>query len=87
VESIKRENMKEEPKILEEGESTFGNGGGAMCGGIISKSMFDSDPWAYMMVYYMDDDRFEEYKTICADKTLPEKERRRFFDKYARSAI
>ena len=60
---------------------------GFICGGIIAKSLFDSDPMAYMMSFYMEDDRFKEYQAICADKTLPEKERHNFFKKYARSAI
>ena len=73
-------------KILEDGESTFGNGdGGAMCGGVISKSMMDSDPWAYMMAFYMDDDRFEEYKKIKASGN--DKEATMFFEEHARSMI
>ena len=74
--------MKQEPKILEEGESTYRNGGGSVCGGVISKSMFDSDPMAYMMAYYMEDDKFDVYKGMT-DK----KEASKWFDKYARSAI
>jgi hypothetical protein len=74
--------MEKEPKILEKGESTFRNGGGSLCGGIISKSTFDSDPWAYMMAYYMEDKYFEKYKAET-DKL----KRKKIFDKYARSAI
>lgn len=79
--------MEKEPKILEEGESTFRNGGedpnfGSMCGGVISQSLFESDPWAYMMAYYMEDEKFEEYR---AEKD--EKKRRELFKKYAMSAI
>ena len=74
--------MKELPKTLKEGESTFRNGDGAMCGGVISKSTFDSDPMAYMMAYYMEDDKFEEYKKMCVGK-----KKRAFFNAYAISAI
>lgn len=56
--------------------------GGSICGGVVSKTLFDSDPWAYMMAYYMDDDKFEEYKNE-KDK----KKRQKLFEKYARSAI
>lgn len=77
--------MKKEPKILEEGESTFRNGGGGMCGGIISKSMFDSDPMAYMMAFYMEDDKFEVYKVL--KKSADQKSAKDYFDKYAKSAI
>ena len=82
--------MKYEPKILEDGESTFNNGGGefgsgAMCGGVVSKSLFDSDPWAYIMAWYMEDDRFAEYKAL--KKAGKDEEATKIFDKYARSAI
>lgn len=60
--------MTTEPKILEKGESTYRNGGGAMCGGVVSKSRFDSNPWAYMMAYYMEDDKFEIYKKLKSSK-------------------
>lgn len=40
--------------------------GGAICGGVIKKSLFDSDPWAFMMSYVMDDLHFEEYKKAKA---------------------
>lgn len=55
---------------------------GFVCGGVISKSTFDSDPWAYMMCYYMPDDKFADYVDSSDDK-----ERKKLFDKYARSAI
>ena len=75
--------MKKLPKTLEKGESTYGNGGScAMCGGVVSQSMFDSNPMAYMMAYYMEDKKFAQYKKI-KDK----KEQHLFFEKYARSAI
>jgi len=73
-------------KILEKGESTFRNGaGGAICGGVVSKSVFDSDPWAYMMAYYMDDDKFEQY--VSLKKEGKDKEATVFFNNNAKSAI
>ena len=78
--------MKKENKILEKGESTYRNGGGgSICGGIVSKTLFDSDPWAYMMAYYMADDKFEEYKKL--KEARKDKEATKMFDEYARSAI
>jgi hypothetical protein len=74
--------MKKEIKTLKAGESTFKNGGGAMCGGVVSKSLFNSNPMAFMMAYYMDDKHFEKYK-VEKDK----KKRHNLFEKYARSAI
>lgn len=71
-----------EPKILKEGESTFRNGGGGMCGGVVSENTFNSDPMAYMMAYYMKDEDFDVYKNIKG-----EKDRRQFFKKNAHSAI
>ena len=56
--------------------------GGAMCGGVVSKSLFDSDPMAYMMCYYLEDKYFEKYK---AEKDA--KKRHKIFEKYAHSAI
>ncbi len=56
--------------------------GGAICGGVISKSLFDSDPWAYLMAYYMEDKYFAKY---VAEKD--KKKQKIIFDKYARSAI
>lgn len=85
---------KKKPKVLEAGESTFRNGGdadwagGAICGGVVSKSMFDSDPWAYMMAYYMDDDKFEVYKKLRASSgKADQKSADEWFSKYAHSAI
>ncbi len=73
-------------KILEAGDSTFGNGdGGSMCGGVISKSLFDSDPEAYMMAYYMPDDKFTEYKEL--KRTGRDNEATKLFEKYSHSAI
>ncbi len=34
----------------------------AMCGGVVSKTLFDSDPYSYMMCLYLPDDKFKEYK-------------------------
>ena len=64
------------------GKSTSDNEGGSLCGGVISKSTFDSNPMAYMMGYYMEDKDFEEYQKIT-DK----KESYTFFEEHARSAI
>jgi len=73
-------------KILEKGESTFRNGeGGAICGGVISKSTFDSDPWAYMMGWVMEDVQFEKYKKL--KEAGKDKEAEKIFDKYAFSVI
>ena len=59
-----------------------------MCGGVISKSLFDSDPWAYMMAYYMEDDKFLIYKKLKASESKADKKKAvEWFDKYARSAI
>ena len=77
--------MKDEPKILEEGESTYRNGGGAICGGVINKTLMYSDVWAYMMAYYMEDDKFEEYKK--AKERGDKKTAKKLFDKHARSII
>jgi hypothetical protein len=55
--------------------------GGSICGGVISKSMFDSNPWAYMMAYYMDDDKFEVYKKLSKEKA-DKKSAREWFEKY-----
>lgn len=72
-----------EPKILEQGESTYRNGGdGAMCGGVISQSTFNSNPWAYMMAYIMPDDKFELYK-IEKD----ENKRKELFKRFSKSMI
>jgi len=80
--------MNDEPKILEDGESTYRNGAGAMCGGVVSKSRFDADPWGLMMAYYMEDDKFEIYKKLKSDSTKAgQKKAKEWFDKYARSAI
>jgi hypothetical protein len=54
----------------------------AICGGVISQSKFNSDPWAYMMCWIMDDDKFKEYQLI-EDK----KEKHKFFEENAISMI
>jgi hypothetical protein len=54
----------------------------AMCGGLISETKFLSDPWAYMMAWYMPDKQYARYVA-----TKDEKKRKQLFDKYARSAI
>jgi len=82
------EDMREKGigKVLENDETPFRNGdGGPMCGGVVSKSLFDSDPWFYMMAYYMEDDKFVEYKTL--KKAGKDKEATAIFEKYAKSAI
>jgi hypothetical protein len=78
--------MKEEPEILKEGESTFRKGGGgAMCGGIISKTQMFSDVERFMMAYYMEDEKFEEYKKLKEEGK--NKEATKLFEKYGRSII
>ncbi len=69
-------------KPLEKGESTYRNGGGNMCGGVISQSTFDSDPMGYLMAYVMPDDKFELYKNETDEKKAHE-----LFKKYAKSMI
>ena len=56
--------------------------GGVICGGVISESLFNSDPWSYMMSFYMPDEKYNEYITI-KDSKLQHK----FFEEHARSAI
>ncbi|HEX8196335.1 MAG TPA: hypothetical protein VF571_09120 [Pyrinomonadaceae bacterium] len=57
-------------------------GNGVMCGGVVSQSTFNSNPWAYMMCFVMPDKEFEKYN---AEKD--EKKRKELFKKYARSVI
>ena len=74
---------KQLPKTLKDNESTYKNGaGGAMCGGVISKTRMYKDVIGNMMAYYMEDDKFEEYK-----KLTDEKEKRKFFHENAKSII
>lgn len=54
---------------------------GAICGGVISQSLFDSNPWVFMMQDVMPDDKFEEYKKANG------KDRKVLFKKYGRSII
>ena len=56
--------------------------GGSICGGIVSDSIFNSNPWAYMMAYRLPDKQYEKY---VAEKD--ETKRKKIFDKYATSAI
>lgn len=72
-------------KILEKGESTFRNGGSGICGGVISQSLFDSDPWAYMMAWVMPDKQFEKYKIL--KEAGSDKEAEKVFNEYATSMI
>lgn len=66
---------------------------GAICGGVISKSLFHSNPGAYMMSYFMEDKIFARYKKSKkkGDKfgqdNKYDKEAKKLFDKYAYSAI
>jgi len=77
--------MKNEPKILEEGESTYRNGGGSICGGVISKTLMFSNVEAYMMAYYLEDEQFARYK--IAIESGDEKIAKKIFDQHARSII
>ena len=54
----------------------------AICGGVIKKSLFFSDPMAYMMCYYMPDKEFDKW-----EKMPDGKEKNKFFDEHAISAI
>jgi hypothetical protein len=54
---------------------------GAICGGVISETLFFSYPDLYMMAMIMPDDRFEQYKQ--ADTVG----RKLLFKQYAWSAI
>lgn len=61
---------------------------GFVCGGVIAESLFNSDPWAYLMCYYLPDARFTEYKTLRENpQKWAQREADRFFKKYAKSAI
>lgn len=90
--------MKNTPKALEEGESTFLNGGGelgsgSMCGGVMSRSAWEkatnngADPWGYMMAFIMDDENFEMYKRLKQGGSTDQKAARELFDKCAHSQI
>lgn len=57
----------------------------AICGGVVSETLFFSDPWAYMMAYRMPDKEFKQYQ--AAVKKGDKKEADRLFKKYAVSAI
>ena len=75
-------------KEIIESEHSYKCLGGAICGGVISKSLFDSEPMAYLMSYVMDDDKFEIYKKLNSSKgTSDQKEAKRWFKKYAVSMI
>ena len=71
------------PKTLQEGESSYHNGGsGSMCGGVIKQSTFDKEPMGYMMCYMIPDEHWEEY--------INEKDKKKqhlLFKKWAWSAI
>lgn len=80
--------MRYEPKILKDGESTYRNGAGSMCGGVVSESTFYSDPMLYMMAHYMEDDKFEIYKRLKSSTDKKDQQKAtKWFKKYAISAI
>lgn len=58
---------------------------GAMCGGVINQTLFDSDPMAYMMAYIMPDDKFELY--LKAKNDRDDKAATKLFNEFAWSAI
>ncbi len=60
-----------------------------VCGGVISKTeMFSGDIWGKMMLFYMDDDKFEVYQKLKASKgKSDQKSATEWFRKYARSII
>lgn len=49
---------------------------GAICGGVISESKYQSDPWAYMMATILPDDKYKKYIafTISATVVQPKKQ-------------
>lgn len=55
---------------------------GAICGGVVSQSVFNRDPWGHMMAYIMEDKQYAKY---VAEKD--DKKREQMFEKFARSAI
>jgi hypothetical protein len=59
--------------------------GGAMCGGVINETLFQSDPMAYMMAYVMPDDKFKEYQH--AKESGDDKSAKELFNEYSRSVI
>ena len=59
--------------------------GGAICGGVISKSKFMKDPDAYMMAFVMPDNWHDKW--IKCIKQGKDKEAKRLFQKYAISQI
>lgn len=64
--------------------------GGAICGGVISKTMEKRlkkkyGVWACMMQYTMPDDKFEQY--VEAKKSGDDKKSHKLFAKYAHSKI
>jgi hypothetical protein len=58
---------------------------GAICGGVVKRSEFIKDPMAYMMAYYMDDEKFDEY--VRAKDAQDEKTAHKLFEEFAYSAI
>lgn len=54
---------------------------GAICGGVVSMSMFMQDPWAYMMAYVMKDRYYKWY--IAAKKRGDAKRAKELFCKHA----
>lgn len=58
---------------------------GAMCGGVVNQTLFESDPMAYMMAYILPDDKFSAY--MLAKKTGNDKLAKQIFDNHAWSAI
>ena len=57
----------------------------AMCGGVISQTLFDSEPMAYLMAYVLPDDKFKEYAEL--KRSGKDKEATKIFNKFARSNI
>ena len=56
-----------------------------MCGGVINETLFESDPWAYMMAYILPDDKFTAYQ--AAKNLGDDKRAKQIFDEHAWSAI
>lgn len=60
-----------------------------ICGGVISQTeMFSGDIWGKMMLFYMEDDKFEVYKKLRESEGKSDKKSAiEWFKKYAKSII
>ena len=58
---------------------------GSICGGVVSESLFNSNPWAYMMGYSLPDKQFKKY--VAYKKAGKDKEATKIFERYAHDHI